>query len=939
MGGGFQHLNKKEYSLKTYDISKDNKWSTFRDDKNGNFFIHSGEKKPSRGIFTFKQDAEIIMNFTIRKSGKSGKIEFTTLHNKKYTSKNIVTLKKGAIVNFKVKKGDTIQVVADKYKSTGQDHGNLEIKINNQNIFNKYIIPFLFSLLFIYLIGKKHTNIAMNSYIIFILILFAEKLNFGVLNFDNILTYAILIFSMTFLFSFIYQELAIAKKFKIATMFSYITAMTIYAIPLVFIIYALNFDTKVTKDILYAIFQSNSSESYEYISDFIHYKYILLFIFITSFIGFLLYKQESEKSEKIERSLLLFTIIIFSSIFISQFSNLRLPKFVISGFEKYSNELKLFRDVQSKRKTGDIKFNASKKNKGETYIIVIGESQNKKHMGLYGYFRDTTPLLDQINKEGEMIVFNNTYSNHTHTVPVLKLSLTQANQYNKMKYYDSLSIIEILKKADIETHWLTNQTIYGAWDNIVSVIATSSDNLVRLNTSIGKQTRTQKYDGALIDEVKKVLSKKTKKNRVIFVHLIGNHGSYKSRYPKPKYSKFNGNLKLGEFGTKASKNANINHYDNSILYNDYVVSSILREFQNEKSTGGFLYMSDHTDDVIGKLGHNSGKFTYHMAQIPFFAWFNNGYKNQYKNKYNNLKNRTNLLYSNDMLYDTMIGMFGVTTDKYNSKYDFTSSDYELKDKDALILHGRKKYIDKSNYVYWQKNNAKYLVDTNQSSRIFPHRVNSIGKLKDVWNDGFRSFEVDVEFGNNDKMVFQMGHNKGVMGVSLEDFLNRVDNSKIEKIWLDFKNLTNKNYKEALKRLEYLDTKYNIKSKSIVESGTKSDFFYEFSQKGWHTSYYMPTGTIVKLLKDRDNTKMIKLAKKISKQVKSQNLSAVSYDHRLYPFVKKYLEAKISKDIVYHIWYSPPLSDENFKTKLLKNKLYLDKRVKTLLGTYKSQFNL
>jgi hypothetical protein len=292
-----------------------------------------------------------------------------------------------------------------------------------------------------------------------------------------------------------------------------------------------------------------------------------------------------------------------------------------------------------------------------------------------------------------------------------------------------------------------------------------------------------------------------------------------------------------------------------------------------------------------------------------------------------------------MLYDTLIGVFGIKTDRYEAKYDFSSSKYKLESKDALVLHGRKKYTDKSNYIYWQKKNAQYLVDTNQSSRIFPHRVNSVGKLKDIWTDGFKSFEVDVRFGDNNTSTFQMGHNAGVMGVGLEEFLNSVEYEKIQRVWLDFKNLNNKNFKGALLRLEFLNEKYNIKNKFIVESGTKSLSFKDFSKQGWHTSYYLPTGTIVKLLKEKDTKKLDTLARKISKQVSLQELSAVSFDYRLYPFVKNYLEAKISDKIVYHIWYAPALSDKNFKEKLHNNKLYKDKRVKTLLSTYKSQFNL
>ncbi len=383
-----------------------------------------------------------------------------------------------------------------------------------------------------------------------------------------------------------------------------------------------------------------------------------------------------------------------------------------------------------------------------------------------------------------------------------------------------------------------------------------------------------------------------------------------------------------------------------------MVSSILKELQKEKGANGFIYMSDHADDINAEAAHMPSRFSYEMTQIPMIGWFSEKYKKEYNSKYNNLLNNTDKLYSNDMFYNTMVGIFDIKTDKYNSKYDFTSKDYSLNPKDALVLREftfnpdgalmnmpKKHYTDKSNYIYWQKVNAKYLIDTNQSSRIFPHRVNSIGKLKDVWNDGFRSFEIDVRFGDNNSTTFQVGHNQGLMGFGLEEFLSRVDYSKIERIWLDFKNLNQSNYKKALERLEYLDKKFDLKRKFIVESGTNSEFFKELRKNGWHTSYYMPTNKLVKLLQKNNKDEMQKLATSIAKQTKVQNVAAVSFDYRLYPFIKQYLEPLISDDIVYHMWLGPSLDRTNFEDELLKNPMYLDNRVKTLLSFYKSQYYL
>ncbi len=839
------------------------------------------------------------------------------------------------------------------------------------------VIPFLWSILFVYLYGKKYTLIVINSYLIFLLMLLAEKLNFGELSFSAVMTYTILTMGITFLFVFIYQELYILKKFKIAFILSCGIAFALYLVPMSFIMYYFNYGTSIAKDILYAVLQTNSAEAIEQISEFMAIQWIVLFVLITAVIGFFLFKQEKKETSEIERSLLIFIIIIFLTISLSQVSELRLPKFILEGYESYHKELNLFSKMQEQRK--DIKIailkpnenNTSESSTGKIYIVIIGESLNKRHMGIYNYFRNTTPNLSKMKESKELLVFKNVYSNHVHTDLVLSLSLTEANQINGKPFYQSISIIDILNQSDIETYWITSQTL---GTDAVSTIARSSDHLILANETVeaDRNSFSKIYDELLIEEVKKALAEKTDKNKVIFVHLMGSHTDYGSRYPKTKYSSFKGALKQEEFGQFAdstqimnmqelgrkildirnlsdikalikiflgSTQKRINNYDNSIVYNDYVVSSILHILQQQKGGMGLIYMSDHSEDVFRQLGHNSGNFTYEMTQIPMLAWFSDQYIERYTNKYTYLARNRNTLFSNDFLYDTLVGIFDINTSNYNSHYDLSSEHYQLDDEDAFTLHRKKHYTDASNYIWWQRKNVQFLIDSNQSSRVFPGEVNSIGKLKDIWFDGIKSFEVDVLFVENNTSCFKVGSNEEVISGSLEKLLSSIEYTKIQRLLLDLKNLNKNNYNQVIKRLNYLDNKFNIIKNITIESSTTFEYFRFLKEEGWNTSYYLPTNEILKVLK-KDNSEEIKqLAIEIAAQSKIQNLSEISFDDNLYPFVKQYLEPLIADDIVYHIWYALDMHKNTFQDELLKNDLYFDERVEATTVIYKSDFDL
>jgi heptose-I-phosphate ethanolaminephosphotransferase len=257
-------------------------------------------------------------------------------------------------------------------------------------------------MLLIYLYGKNHFNIAINSYVLFLLIMFADKINFETMSRRTEFVYTSLVIFITFVFVLVYQYLA-GKRYKLATVFSYTLAVILYTIPLFYLIYALNFGTKITEDVMYAIFQKNWNESFEFTRTFISPLWLIVVCTLAVFSGYLLLKQEKKETAHIEVSLLLFIIVFTFGTTKVLKHDIRLYYFAKDGVKNYAKELEQFKALQEKRKAGTVTFQAHKQEKDETYIVVIGESLNKRHMGVYGYFRDTTPLLTSFYKKHQIL--------------------------------------------------------------------------------------------------------------------------------------------------------------------------------------------------------------------------------------------------------------------------------------------------------------------------------------------------------------------------------------------------------------------------------------------------------------------------------------------------------------------------------------------------------
>jgi glucan phosphoethanolaminetransferase (alkaline phosphatase superfamily) len=662
----------------------------------------------------------------------------------------------------------------------------------------------------------------------------------------------------------------------------------------------------------------------------------VFFIAVTLFIGYILYRQEKKETLYIEKSLLIFLIITFASIAALYLPKLRIPAFILSGFSRYTYEVERFKHTLNMRKTGVIEFSAKKTQKGETYVIIIGESLNKRHMSLYGYFRNTTPKLLDAYRQHELVLFNNAYSNHTHTVPVVDFALTEANQYNKKDFFESLSIIDVLKKSNVETYWITNQPIYSIYDNMVSIIATSADHVIALNTSVGGIMTEPKYDGAILKKLEKILKEDTgEKNRVIFIHLGGSHSTYTERYPQKEFTRFTEKLHPGIFGEKASKVKTLNSYDNSVYYNDFVVGTILDMVRKSEHVYALLYMSDHAEDVVNQVGHNSALFTFYMTEIPFIMWFSEKYKTKYAAKYRTLLAHKDNIFSNDILYDTLIGLLDIETEKYDMSFDLSSEHFHFDPQNALVLHGKKHYTDKNNVIYWQKANLSLLKQKGVIKRFAACHTNAVGESNDVLLSGLDTFFVDVFVKTKNGHSKLKTGNRQKEGLELKDFLSRLVWEKIGRIIIDTKYIKQKDYDALVTYFKSLRIASVKKEKIYLSVDADARVINVLEKEGWKVVLRLDDEKI----KKNNNEKEAKVfAEEVLTNIRKFNFGYIAFGEDSYGWVTKYLEKRLPQNIEYVVCTDRELKDPNFN-RILNSDIFKNMRVEVVGIHFESPFDL
>ena len=296
-----------------------------------------------------------------------------------------------------------------------------------------------------------------------------------------------------------------------------------------------------------------------------------------------------------------------------------------------------------------------------TVIFIIGESASRDYMHIYtpGFPYDDTPWMEEMTQNPGFILYQNTYSSWTQTVPVLERALTEKSQYNDKEFFESASLLDVAKKIGYKTYWFSNQGRYGQFDSAITMVAKTADEAEWTDDSY---TFTSKYDEELLPYLTRI---DPHANNFIVLHLMGSHIYYNNRYPDA-WAKF-------ESAEGDSTMTSAPSYANSVLYTDHILKEIFDYAQKNLNLRAMVYFSDHGENL--KISHNPDVFKFDMVKIPFFIYLSPEYRAAFPRRSEILASRREAYFTNDMMYDTVCGLLGAPSNRYDPLQDFSSPSY------------------------------------------------------------------------------------------------------------------------------------------------------------------------------------------------------------------------------------------------------------------------
>ena len=477
--------------------------------------------------------------------------------------------------------------------------------------------------------------------------------------------------------------------------FYYVGAALVFLNGFVMLMHWLMLGGPLTVTSLFVVFNSNFEEAVSFFELKNSLSFLLLIPFVLLFLLSLRYTFSS-RSVSIKQKLLLTGL---AGVFFLLFVGIRVsrdgvragtPLMARSSILFYK-EIQAFQQLKQKtpERISKIIADVTPTNRPQVYVVIQGESANRRHHSLYGYQRNTNPLLSTFDS---LLVFSNVVSAYTMTLESISAQFTEAGLENNNKAYNSLSIMDVMNAAGVKTFWLSNQSPLGVWDNVVTLLAQQSDITRFVNVSGNDSNDAlskSSYDSKLFVPFAAALED-TASIKFIVLHLIGSHATYSKRYP-PEYDVFHGN---------SPKEDIIAAYDNSIRYTDFVVDSllkILKDYSSHNSAvSAAVYLSDHGENVYDDgdyAGHDYvGSITKSIVEIPFMIWLSPDYRHFFKERSAVIESRIHTPFVTDDFYHSMLDLSGINSELidarkslFNAVFDTTrkriladGEDYDLK---------------------------------------------------------------------------------------------------------------------------------------------------------------------------------------------------------------------------------------------------------------------
>ncbi|MGB4191360.1 MAG: phosphoethanolamine transferase [Rickettsiales bacterium] len=257
--------------------------------------------------------------------------------------------------------------------------------------------------------------------------------------------------------------------------------------------------------------------------------------------------------------------------------------------------------------------------KNSNIILIIGESANYSHMSLFGYERDTNPLLSTL-KTSPNFTYLKGLSSGVSTPVSLAYLINNIYEPNNMQEIENktANLFRLAKQHDFKTFYISAQS--GAFLTNMGV--------EYIDYKLFRNNRLFLFKEHQDEALLKIIPNLdyTEKNFIV-IHQRNAHAPYEENYEH--------NSKFNHFDANKDnyQQFRIDTYDNATLYNDFLIYKMI-QFYKEKFNGPtyIFFTSDHGEVLdSNKVAFGHAELKKEVAEVPFLAYIKNAANEKIKN--------------------------------------------------------------------------------------------------------------------------------------------------------------------------------------------------------------------------------------------------------------------------------------------------------------------
>ena len=314
-------------------------------------------------------------------------------------------------------------------------------------------------------------------------------------------------------------------------------------------------------------------------------------------------------------------------------------------------------------------FNATRPDTGgrEYYVMCVGESLRAANMGINGYGRPTTPLLQAMDN---MVSFTDFYSTATLTMYSVPMMITRATVDEYNLNYKEYGILKPYRECGFKTIVISP----GKLLTYEKYLTRGADTVYNV--------RKDAVIPALVDSLTQAYPK------VFFLIQLYQSHCYFANFT-PEYDRYHPNLVSDK--ESASKDLLVNAYDNTVLYTDYIMSSIIHAIDKPDTRSTFLFASDHGEvldmDKPRRGGVlNPGKEEYNVGML---FWSSDKWNQAHKDAARRIREIRHEPVNADYLFYTACDMADITIDSiyWKPEYSLLSPEFKTHERKVMLPDG------------------------------------------------------------------------------------------------------------------------------------------------------------------------------------------------------------------------------------------------------------